>query len=179
MRRSEAQSDTKTPSRSEQVEQFLQEAEAYFEKQEFIASYELYRRVLSLDSTNEPARGKIYEIARIYQTLEKIARQEQDEEQAKLLYQQHRSIVRYLLSVLTQQLDLEFQTYSKLNLLKETGGDIKNDVIPVLQNLLKILRELKNIYEHFPREGSGTEKVIERLNDAIKKYEKELAHYQE
>ncbi len=169
-----AQTEEET-SRAEQIEELLQEADAFFEKQEFIASYNLYRRALTLDSANQPARNKIYEIARVYQALEKIARQEENEEQAKLLYQHYRGIVRYLLSVLTEQLNLEFQTYGKLNLLKETGGNIKDDVMPVLQNLVNILKELKSIYEQFPREEAGTEKVVKRLNKAIEKYETKLA----
>ncbi len=174
-----AQNEAKKPERTEQIEALLQQAEEAFKKKEFIGAYEVYRRVLSLDSTNQHAREKVYEIARVYQAMENIAREEKNEEQAQVLYQQYRGIVRYLLSVLTKQLNVEFHTYSQLNLSKEAGDDIIEQIVPVLHNLIDILTELKTVYEQFPREEAGTEPVIERLKNAILKYEQELADYQD
>ena len=161
----------------EQIAQLLEDADVHFQRQEFLAGYELYRRVLSLEPMHQFARKKIYEIAGIYKTLEEIALKERNEAQATLLHRQYRSIVRYLLKVLTSQLNRTLQIYSNYLAAEKQGNDVKEKMLPVLENLLTILQELKNVYEQFPREDSNAGQMVERLNEAILKYEKELTRY--
>jgi tetratricopeptide (TPR) repeat protein len=174
----ESETTTMTASQIEQIEKLLEEADNYFQLQEFAAGYELYLRVLGLNPSNQHARERIYEIINIYKTLIDTAQQEEDSDQAKLHYQKYRTIIRSLLQTLTNQLKRTIQKYGELVEIQKTGIDVKEEIIPVLSNIIQILQDLKTIYEDYPQGDSGTEKMIERINKTIKKYEQELSQYQ-
>ena len=177
-----AQSESETASTSvspaEQIKNLLGEADNYFQLQEFAAGYELYLRVLGLDPSNQHARKRIYEIINIYKTLLETAQKEEDSEQAKLYYQKYRTIIRSLLQTLTNQLKRTIQKYGELVETQKTGIDVNEEIIPILSNIIQILQDLKTIYEDYSQGDSGSEKMIERINKTIKKYEQELSQYQ-
>jgi len=175
----ETETASTTASRTEQIEKLLQEADNYFQLQEFAASYELYLRVLGLEPSDQHARERIYEIINTYKSLMKTTQSEGDEDQAKLYYQKYRTIIRSLLQTLTSQLKRAIQQYGKLVEDQKTGIDVKEEIIPVLSNIIQILGDLKIIYAEFSQGDSGTEKMVERINQTIKKYEQELSYYQE
>lgn len=174
----ESETASTTASPAEQVKDLLGEADNYFQLQEFAAGYELYLRVLGLDPSNQHARKRIYEIINIYKTLLETAQKEEDSEQAKLYYQKYRTIIRSLLQTLTNQLKRTIQKYGELVETQKTGIDVNEEIIPILSNIIQILQDLKTIYEEYSQGDSGTEKMIERINKTIKKYEQELSQYQ-
>lgn len=167
-----------TAAPGEQVEELLKEADNYFQLQEFTAGYELYLRVLGLAPSNQHARKRIYEIITIYKTLMDTAQDEGDRDQAELHYQKYRTIIRSLLQMLTNQLKRTIQKYGELVEAQKTGIDSREEIIPVLDNIIQILQDLKTIYEEYPQGDSGTEKMVARINTTIKKYEQERSQYQ-
>jgi tetratricopeptide (TPR) repeat protein len=176
---SETETTSKTASPVEHVEELLNEADNYFQLQEFAAGYELYLRVLGLDPSNQYARNKIYEIITIYKTLMETAQKQGNSEQATLYYQKYRTIIRSFLQTLTNQLKRTIQSYGKLVETQKTGTDVKAEIIPALTNIIQILQDLKTIYEEYPQGDSGTEKIVERIKQTIKKYEQELSQYKQ
>jgi len=181
---SHAQSQAETPpataAHPEEVEKLVKEADAYFQRQEFAASYDLYLRVLGLAPSHQPARDKIYAIINTYKTLEEAAQKTGNNDQARLYAQKYQNMIRDLLKMLTAQLKREIQRYGELIDAQKKGENVKKGIIPVLSNVIQILQNLKIIYEEFPQGDAGTEteKVVERIGQTIKKYAQELAYYQ-
>jgi tetratricopeptide (TPR) repeat protein len=175
---SENETVSATASPAEQVEKLLKEADNYFQLQEFAAGYELYLQVLGLDPSNQQARGRIYEIINIYKTLMDTAQKEGESDQVELYYQKYRTIIRSLLQTLTNQLKRTIQKYGELVKTQKTGIDVSEEIIPILSNIIQILQDLKTVYEDYPQGDSGTEKMVERINKTIKKYEQEFSQYQ-
>ena len=106
------------------------------------------------------------------------AQKEGDRDQAEQHYQKYRTIIRSLLQTLTYQLKRSIQKYGELVEAHETGIESRKEIIPVLGNIIQILRDLKTIYEEYPQGDSGTEKMVERINKTIEKYEQERSQYQ-
>ncbi len=164
---------------AEYVTQSLQEADENFERQDFWSAYELYQRVVEFDPSHRVARGKVYEIAKIYQALEEVARQEQNTKQAEIFHQQYRSIVRTLLGVLTAQLKRAISTYNKYKKEKDVSGEhIQENILNALDNILTILHEFRDIYEQCPRDEATMEQMVEKIDAAISKYTQEYTQYQ-
>ncbi|MBD3323128.1 hypothetical protein GF339_01005 [candidate division KSB3 bacterium] len=161
--------------RTQQIEQLAEEADAYFQQQEFLASYELYRSILLLDPTHELAQERIYEIADIYKTLAEMAKQDQNPEQSDILYHHYRDIVRDMLGLMTTRLKETLKIYNKLKLDATTEDQER---IVVLADIIDILRDLKTLYEDFPRENAETAQIVKKISATITKYEEELARYQ-
>jgi hypothetical protein len=180
---SHAQSETETVSTTaspgESVEKLLKEADAYFERQEFAAGYDLYLRVLGLDPSNLHARERIYNIINTYKTLIDRAQKEGNNDQATLFSQKYRNSIRDLLQILTTQLKRRIQRYGELVEAQKNGEDVKENIIPALSHVIQILQDLKTIYEEFSQENAEAEKIVERLSQSINKYEQELSFYQE
>ena len=164
---------------SEKLAQYLEEAQASFENQEFSASFELYQRVLMLDTANRTAREKITEISGIYKTLEELARKDNDLEKAELLHQQQREITRYLLKTLTSQLESSIQSYHAYKTNEKEGQDIKDSILPVLENIINVLTELKELYKDVSGEKERTKQMVARIAKTLETYEKEFTFYSE
>lgn len=171
---SEAQSDAK---KSSQIAQFLQEADKYFELQDFQPSYQFYRNVLALDPLHHYARERIYEIAKIYQTLEDVAIQQQNQEEADIFRQEYRTIIRYLLTLLTNQLQHFLDRYAEYTRIEDSDEETREHILTVLENILIILREIQMIYEQFPQNDTTSAQMVERIKGAIDKYQQEYTRY--
>ena len=164
---------------AEQVAQWLEKAQASFERQEFIASYEACRKALAIDPLHQAAREKVYEIATIYKVSEEAARKEQDDAQANMLQRQHRMIVRDMLNMFTLQLEQRLGTYSEYNTRAKQGENMQEKIEPALRGIITVLQQLKFIYEEFPRDSSKTDRMVERINKTLATYEQELAAYRQ
>lgn len=175
----ESECDAQSAPESEKVAQFLQEAQTSFDEQEFSAGLELYQRVLVLDPANQTAREKISEIVDIYKNLEEIARKEEELEKAELLHQQQRDITRYLLKILTSQLEASIQSYRAYKTAEKDGQEIKELISPVLENIINVLTELKNLYQGVSGDKERTKQIVERIAKTLEHYEKELKYYNE
>jgi hypothetical protein len=162
---------------TQEVAQWLQQADAHFDQQELTASYDLYLRVLTSDPGNQHAREKIYAIITTYKTLSETAQQEGKQNQMTLQSEKYRNAVRDLLQIRTIQLKRGLQQYGGLVAAEKNGKDVKEDVIPVLNMLLQILQDLKTVYAEFSRGDAGAEKMSERIGESMKRYEQELARY--
>lgn len=179
----EQQEAAATPMAAEsvQVASLLQEAEAYVTQGEITAAYDLYLRVLGVEVGNPTAREAIFAILTTHKTQLAEAGEQENTEQTTLLYQQYRNEVRDFLQLLTLQLKRAIQTYGDLVAAQKAGENIKIRILPVLTTMIQILHDVKTIYEDFPqtKDTTGeTQKVVERLNDTIKKYKEELLSYQ-
>ena len=162
---------------SDEVAALLKEAQVSFEKQEFIASYELYRKILTIDPLHQTAREKVYEIVTIYQTLEETARNANDHERADMFQRQHRTIVKETLNLFTLQLEQQLTTYSDLKAKAKQGEEIREQIMPELERIITILQQLKYIYVEFPREPAKAEKMVERIEKTLATYQHELDAY--
>lgn len=163
---------------SDEVAALLKEAQASFEKQEFITSYELYRKILTIDPLHQAARERVYEIVTIYQTLEETARSANDSERADMFQRQHRTIIKETLNLFTLQLEQQLAAYSDLKAKAKQGEEIREQIVPELEGIITILQQLKYIYVEFPREPAKAEKMVERIEKTLTTYQHELAAYQ-
>ena len=166
-------------SEKETVEQYLEDAQASFDKQEFSASFELYQRILVLDPSNQIAREKISELAEMYKTLEELARKNEELEKAELLRQQQREITRYLLKTLTSQLESSTQSYRVYKTAEKDGQEVKKLIVPVLENIIGVLSDLKGLYENVQEDKERTKQVVERIDKTLENYQRELKFYSE
>jgi len=162
---------------SDEILALLQEAQASFEQQEFIASYESYRKILAIDPMHQAAREKIYEIVTIYKTLEETARSANDNERADMFQRQHRAIIKEMLNMFTLQLEKQLVTYTDLKAKAKQGEAIQDQIMPELERIIITLQQLKYIYVEFPREPAKAEKMIERIDKTLTNYQNELATY--
>lgn len=166
---------------SVQVTTLLQEAEIYAQQEEFTAAYDLYLRVLGMEVGNTTAREAIFAILTTHKAQIADATDQEQPEQTTLLYQQYRNEVRDFLQLLTLQLKRTIQRYGELVALQKAGEDVKLQIVPILTSMIQILNDVKTVYQDFPQTDDTTgetQKVVERLNETIKKYKEELLSYQ-
>ncbi len=164
-------------STSDEIASLLKEAQANFESREFIASYESYRKVLTLDPLHQAARDKVYEIVTIYKTLEETARAAEDEARADMFQRQQRTIIKETLNMFTLQLEQQLTTHTELKAKIKQGDAAQEQIVPELERIITILQQLKYIYTEFPREPSKADKMVERINKTLTTYQNELAAY--
>ncbi len=162
---------------SDEIASLLNEAQANFESQEFIASYESYRKVLTLDPLHQAARDKVYEIVAIYKTLEETARTAEDEARADMFQRQQRTIIKETLNMFTLQLEQQLTTYTGLKARLKQGEAVQEQIVPELEHIITILQQLKYMYVEFPRDPSKADKMVERINKTLITYQNELAAY--
>lgn len=172
---SQAQSETES---SSQIDQFLQEADRNFEQKNFRISYQFYRNVLALDPLHQYARERLYDIAKIYQTLENVALEQQNQEQATLFYQEYRTIIRYVLSLLTNQLQHFLEQYAEYTRLDAPDEETREKIVEALKNILLILPDIQAIYEQFPQDDANSAQMIDRIKQTIDKYQQEYTRYE-
>jgi hypothetical protein len=174
--------ETTSDSEMSEIDRLLQQADIYVQQQEFAAGYDLYLRVLGIEPTNLHAREKIFEVINTYKTQLDTAQKQEDVEQVKLYYQRYRNSVRDFLQMLTTQLKRGIQKYGELVAAEKAGQNVTQEIVPSLQTVIQILEDLKIIYQEFPQaeeDAANTQKIVERLNQTIQKYEQELSQYQE
>lgn len=163
------------PVSPEDIEQLMEEANRYFQYQQFTVpeganAYTLYKKVLSLDPTHWEAWEKIYAIAGLYRISGyKKATQEQGQYISTAGDEQYKQILDHLLNVLENHFN---QVESSLLKAKD-HGDRKEQVLQTLR-MVEILRKFKKIYEQFSEEDFGSEQPLKRTEDAIQGYEKQL-----
>ena len=162
---------------TDEIADLLKDAQTSFEKQEFIASYETYRKVLVIDPMHQAAREKIYEIVTIYKTLEETARAASDEERADMFQRQHRAIIKEMLNIFTLQLEKQLAIYTDLKAKAKQGDDVQEQLMAELEHIIIILQQLKYMYIEFPREPAKAEKMVERIDKTLAAYQNELATY--
>ncbi len=160
------------------MDQLLQDAQSSFDKQEFSASFDLYQRVLALDPDNQIARKNIFEMAAIYKHLEEVARKYGEREKAQIFQQRQKDITRYLLKMFTLQLEISIKNYRTHKAVNETGEDMEEQIVLVLEKIIKALNDLKGLYK---KEMTGDEErakhMIERIDKSLQVYERELTQY--
>lgn len=166
-------------SESEQVTQFLEEAQTNFENQDFSASFELYQRVLVLAPDNQTAREKIFELALMYKQLEDIARRDGELEKADILQRQQKDMTRYLLKIFTLQLETSIKNYHTQKAAEKGGEKVKERIVPVLETIIGSLDDLKNLYEKVTEDEERTQQMVERIRKTMTQYEQELTYYHE
>ncbi|GAK50960.1 hypothetical protein U14_02202 [Candidatus Moduliflexus flocculans] len=162
---------------ADEIATLLKDAQTSFEKQEFIASYEAYRKVLAIDPMHQAAREKIYEIVTIYKTLEETARAANDEERADMFQRQHRTIIKEMLNIFTLQLEKQLTIYTDLKAKAKQGDDVQKQITTELEYIITTLQQLKYMYVEFPREPAKAEKMVERIDKTLTAYQNELATY--
>lgn len=171
-----ANADT-TSSSAESVEHLRQEADTLFQYQQYEESYTVYQKILTIHSDHRYAAHRIFEITIIYKDRAERAQREGDADHAKTYQQQYQTGTRYALKILTEQFEQALQFYNNVLETDKKVASNKEAMITMLTMIIEIIQDLRNVYEQAPQKSFEIQQIIDKLDQRIARYEKELSSY--
>ena len=165
-------------------------------------AFDIYKDVLRIDPKNAYAREKINAIMKICLSRGNEAYEQKHYMAARTLYQNYRIVADYLsashketayqmiekrlgrldhlmvrnrLEPLKQQFSEKINRYGELKKKEEQGADVSDQIVPVLMDIIKNLKEIEGFYEQISPGDAEMLKKIDRVRDTRGKLEKEIS----